>query len=71
MKKKQVHFHGNSAPMHEMRKIGALQAANPKDNDKAKDGSITDEIEDPWNPPYPSCPPCNGTKTQWEHAKEV
>lgn len=58
--------------MHEKCKIGTLHVADMKDDEKAKDGSTTEKIEDPWNPPYSPCPPCNdSTKTHWEHANEV
>ncbi|CAN6190965.1 unnamed protein product [Urochloa humidicola] len=57
--------------MHEKYKIGTLHVADLKDNDKAKDGSTTEKIDDPWNPPYFPCPPCNdNSKTHWEHANE-
>ncbi|WVZ91425.1 hypothetical protein U9M48_037596 [Paspalum notatum var. saurae] len=59
-------FHCNSMPLHEMCKTGALQDANLKGNNKAKDGLITDGTVDPWNPPYAPSPQFNDC----EHAKE-
>ncbi|CAL5044477.1 unnamed protein product [Urochloa decumbens] len=57
--------------MDEKCKIGTLHVADLKDNDKAKDGSTMEKIEDPWNPPYSPCPPYNdSSKTHWEHANE-
>lgn len=46
--------------------MGALQAADLKDNNEAKGGLIADGTEDPWDPPYLPCPNYNN----WEHAKE-
>ncbi|KAL6622554.1 hypothetical protein ACP70R_032433 [Stipagrostis hirtigluma subsp. patula] len=61
---------GIFAPMHEIFKNGALQAAVHKDDDK--DASVSVEIKDPWDPPYLPCPPCeDDTESHCEQSTAV
>lgn len=68
----EFNLQGTSAPMHEMCRKETRQACADKNHDENKDGLITDEIEDPWNPPFLACPSCkDDRKSHWEQTDEV
>lgn len=67
----EFNLQGSSAPVHEVCRNETGQATDGKNRDKGKDGLTTNEIEDPWNPPYLACPCEDDTISRWEQTEEV